>query len=391
MKTIQIFFIVMLLSTVVHAQTNRHVLVIIQSPNDSLPSGFMDHVRQRARTVSFEMYEPVEQHGETIDETDALSAGREAYEFLRFEESIDILNRAVARLKAHSTSDASMGMLKEADLYLTMDYLALDKTEDAQKTADEYLCLSGTPVLDSNLWPPNLVNLVKDRRRGLQSGFIRVTVTTNPPEADVAIDGNSAGTSPVHTDLLPCTHYLRASKPAYLTKNALFTVSRGTGSADVELAADPLTMPDNALSMEQMKYLFNRYKVDDILLLSGTITQSTLQNALWIKATLIHPMVNTPSSVTFAYKDNDQASEELVRFIQPAPDVHLQSGALIKPIDIRSSDVQSDNQKTASASWYKNKWLWAAGAAIISGSIIYAATKDNAHPSSTTGSLSVTW
>jgi hypothetical protein len=391
MKTIGIVVAVMLLSAVVHAQTNRHVLVIIRPSENSLPSGFMDNVRQRLRTVSFDRYEPSEQPTETIDVTSELSNGKEAYEFLRFEESIDILNKTVAKIKTHLTSDELLGMLKEADLYLTMDYLALDKTKDAQKTADEYLCISGTPVLDSNLWPPNLVNLVKDRKRSLQYGSIPVTVTTNPSEADVVIDGKSAGISPVHTDLLPCNHYLRVSKPSYRTKNTLFMVPRDTGSADVELAVDPLAMPDNALSMEQMKNLFDRYKVDNILLLSGTITQTTVQNALWIKATLIHPMVNTPSSVTFVYKDNDQASEELVRFIQPAPDVHLQSGALIKPIDIGSSDGQSDNQKTASASWYKNKWLWAAGAAIISGGILYAATKDNAHPSSTTGSLSVTW
>jgi hypothetical protein len=392
MKIPCMLFILMLLNGYAYAQTGRRLLIIIQPPCDSLLFELKDNMSQRVHNVSFNMYEPSGQCREEIDVTDELSKGKEAYEFLRFEESLDILNKIIARLSVHLNSNESLDMLKEAYLYSAMDYLALDKITDAWNAVDAYLCVSGTPLLDANLWPPNLVNLIKSRSNknrisGTHGSFMSVTVTTNPSESEVFIDGDNSGISPLHIDLLQCTHYVRVSKRTYLTKGIPIIISKDTRVINIELAPDTLAMSDSPLSAEQIKYLIDRHKVDGILMLSSTVTQAAIRKDIRINAKIIDARSLTPSSVTFAYKNKDQASEELVRFIQTEQDINIQSDAMSKIMDQENTDK---NRRT-SISWYKNKWLWAAGATIVAGGIIYAATQGNAHQSSTTGSISIKW
>ncbi len=387
MKTLFLCIIMMLLSVSVYAQNGRRMLVIIQPLHDNLLLELADSTEKQLRTVSFIRYEPAEQPVEASDETDALAKGKESYEFLRFEESLAILNKAIERLNAHLNSGESLSMLREAYLYSAMDYLALDKATDARKAVDAYLCISGTPDLDANLWPPNLVNLIQKQLIGTQGSFAAVTVVTNPPDAEIAVDGNLKGVSPVHLNLLQCTHYIRAGKKAYLTKNTPAAISGDTHLIKLELAPDTLTISNGLLSREQIQYLSDRYKSDGILMLSSTVTQTTRQRDIWIKAQIIDAHTLADSSRTFAYEDLNHASAELARFVQPEQDVSVQQDVMRTPMDQNSTG----RNKPTSDAWYKNKWVWTAGAAIVAGCIVYATTNAGSHSSSTTGSLSVSW
>ena len=387
MKTIFLCIIVMLLSVAVYAQSGRHVLVIIRPADDQVLLELVNTTGKQLRTVSFVRYEPAEQPVEASDETDALAKGKEAYEFLRFEESLAILNKAIERLNAHLNSSESLNMLREAYLYRAMDYLALDKTTDARKAVDAYLCIAGTPNLDAYLWPPNLVNLIQKQLIDTQGSFATVTVATDPPDAEIAVDGNPAGVSPVHLNLSQCTHYIKAGKKAYLTKNAPVAISGNTHLINLELTPDTLTISNGLLSGEQIRYLSDRYPSDALLTLSSTVTQTTQKKEIWIKAQIIDTHTLADSSRTFAYEDLNHASGELARFVQPEQDVSVQQDVMKTPMDQNSTG----RNKPVSDAWYKNKWVWTAGAAIVAGCIVYATTNTGSHSSSTTGSLSVSW
>ncbi len=387
MKTLLLCIIAMFLSVSVYAQNGKRVLVIIEPPHDNLLLELADSTGKQLRTVSFVRYEPAEQPVESSDETDAIAKGKEAYEFLRFDESLDILDKSIERLNAHLNSNESLSILREAYLYSAMDYLALDKATNARKAVDAYLCISGTPDLDANLWPPNLVHLIQKQLIGTQGSFVTVTVATNPTDAEIAVDGNPCGVSPVHLNLLQCTHYIRADKKTYLTKNVPITVSGDTHLINLELAPDTLIISDGLLSGEQIQYLSDLYKSDGILTLSSTVTQTTRQKDIWIKAQIVDAHTLADSSRTFIYKDPNHASAELARFVQPEQDVFAQKDVMRTPVDQNSTG----SSKPASGAWYKNKWVWTAGAAIVAGCIVYATTNDGSHSSSTTGSLSVSW
>ena len=387
MKPIFLCIIVMLLSVSVFAQSSRHVLVIIQPPHENLLLELVESTGKQLRTVSFIRYEPAEQPVEASDDTDALAKGKESYEFLRFEESLAILNKAIERLNAHLNSVKSLSLLREAYLYSAMDYLALDNATGARKAVDAYLCISGTPDLDVDLWPPNLVNLIQKQLIGTQGSFATVTVATNPPDAEIAIDGNPEGVSPVHLNLLQCTHYVRAGKEAYLTKNTPVAVSWDTHLINLELAPDTLTISGSQLSREQIQYLSERYKSDSILTLTSIVTQTTQKKDRGIKAQIVDARTLAKSSHTFTYEDLNHASGELARFVQPGKDVSIQQDVMRTPPDQNSTGTN----KPVSDTWYKNKWVWTAGAAIVAGCIVYATTNTGSHSSSTTGSLSVSW
>ncbi len=385
--------ILLFLSSYAYAQNGRHLLVILQPPCDRLLSELKDAISQRVHNLSFDTYEPSGQCREAIGVTDELSKGKEAYEFLRFEESLVILNKIIARLKMHLNSNESLDMLKEAYLYSAMDYLALDKATDAREAVDAYLCVSGSPILDKNLWPPNLVDLIKtefNKKRvpDKQGSFISVTITTNPSQAEIFIDGNNAGISPLHIDLLQCTHYVSVSKRAYLTEGIPITISKDTGAINIELLPDASVISGNFLSMDQIKYLIDLHSADGILMLWSSVTQTTTQKYTKINAKIIDADTFIPSSITFEFKNNSQATDELIKFIQHERNVAVQTDVMRKSIDKNNTD----KNKLSSAPWYKNKWLWTTGAAIIVGGVIYAATNLRTHSSSsTTGSISIKW
>ena len=387
MKTIYLCLAMLFVSAPVSAQGRRHVLVIIKPAGDTVLLELADNTARHLRTVSFDRYEPEEQPVEASDETEALAKGKEAYEFLRFEESLAILHKAIERLNAHLNSEDSLETLREAYLYGAMDYLALDKNTDARTAVDAYLCIAGTPALDANLWPPNLLNLIQQELIGTHGSFVSVTVVTDPPETRITVDGNPAGISPAHLKLLRCTHSIRAEKKAYLTKQVPVAVSENTHRVNLKLGPDTLTISIGRLSREQIQSLISRYKTDTLLTLSRSVTQTTRQKEIWIQADMVDARTLAELSRTFAYNDPNHAAEALVRFVQPEQDTLPQEDI------VRKSTDQNETEKNTpvSGAWYKNKWVWTAGAAIVAGCVIYALLPAGHPASSSTGGISVSW
>jgi PEGA domain len=391
MKTFYIFVTFIALSTSAHAQTIRHLLVVIQPPSDRLLTGLTRAVSHRADDIYLDMYVPAGQSTEVPPHiADGLSKGKEAYEFLKFDESTNALNQVVRDLQAHLNSDGSLTMLKEAYLYLAMDYLAVDRETDAQRMIDEYFCVSGTSTLDPDTWPPNLIHLIERQADQSAGNAITISITTIPPGAELSVDGNKSGISPLQITLPQCTHYLRIRKPAYLTKSTPLPVAPDTASINFDLSLDPLVLSDTPGDRVHIKDTLARYKADGILILSGSAIQTTIQPGTLpvalIKATFMQQDEYIPASITFAYNNDIQSSDEILRLIRHGPKERLHDDELLKP----ESNKPPENRRAGHASWYKNKWLWAAGAAAIAGGIIFG-IQDNHKSSSNTGSIAVKW
>ncbi len=394
MKISAVLLILTIVSRAAQAQDTRHLLVIIRPAQDSMLLSLEDSVRGLLDRVALERYEPAgpdsSQSGlppDVPDINDTLSKGKEAYEFLNFEKSIILLETTAKRLKAHLDSTVYLTMLREAYLYLALDYLALGRDDAASHAVDAYLCTGGTPALDQNLWQPNLITLIEDRLRTVMRSAVPATMTTIPSGAEVFIDDKDAGAAPVRQNLLPCTHYVRAVMPSFLTKHTTITVTTVARSYTIDLEPSSLAFTDTVISAMQAQELIARYKADGMLLLSSSITRTSLQEIIMIHADIIPGTSPTASSLTFAYRNIGQASQKLAAFIEPrekspAPSTGVQ-GLQLDPLP--------DSAASSQGSWYKNPWLWTAGAVLVSGAVVYAATAGHTGSPAKTGSISVQW
>ena len=378
-------FITMLFSLhSVYAQAKCQILTVIKPDGDRLLVEIVEALNHKDDDISFHIYKSVEQESGNIDVSDTLSKGKEAYEFLRFEEAISLLTKAISSLQLHLNSQAMLKDLQEAELYLAMSYLAMDRFKDAQKAVDDYLCMSGKTTLNPDLWPPNLINLIKDRATVLENNLIPVTFTTDPSQANLTIDGNSYGITPVQARLLPCPHYLNVTKDGYISKQKNFMVAPDNRTIHIQLTLDPLLITDDIVKKEQINYLLKQYQTDSLLILSSVQTPA---KGIIINATYTSGEPLSTSTFVLEYKDKEQAVSGLLSFLEPSQKVEGHN-ELLKTDTQPHTPVQS---KEKSSTWYKNKWLWATGAAIIAGGIVYVTTQNNNHSSSSTGSISIKW
>ncbi len=390
MRMFSIFLTIILMSSSAQAQTLRRLLVVIQPQQDSLLLNLQNRVREQLVGLSLECYEPAGHPGAATtappDVSESMAKGKEAYEFLKFNESINLLDAAARRLQAHLDSTASLNQLRETRLYLAMDYLALGRDALARDAVDAYLCNSGTPELDHNLWPPNLIKLNEDRFHTVMDSAVPITITTNPPGATVFIDARKAGRAPVTQNLLPCTHYVTATLSSCLPKHTMMTVTRDTRTVVIKLEPCPMAFTQTSGVEEQSQELIARYHVDGILVLSSTVTQTAITETTVVHATLRSAQSHSSSSLTIAYRTLDQASRDLAAFLQPSQEKSVPSSVL--PV---LKDTPDTARAPAPDSWYKNPWLWTAGAVLITGGIVYAVTADHRGSPAKTGSVSVQW
>lgn len=374
----------MLLSVCAHAEDKEHLLLILKPGSDSRLLQLKDGLAQALTNTTISLYTQEKQFRDyDITRTEAgLSHAREAYEFLRFDESIGYLNKVVAELKNNADSDNVLGVLREAYLYLAMNYLALDKETDAAQAIDDYLCVAGQSSPDPVLYPPNLMGLV-DRQKIINAKNIStLTVTTTPSGAAVFIDDDRAGNSPVSVQVYACAHFIRISRQAYRIKEAVCKVSKDTTAINFDLLPDPVATWDMISQKEQMIGMLSAYKADRIVMVSSDDTQPA--NRITVSAITARTL--TPSSTSFIYTGEKQAIGEIIRFIQPAADAHASYKTLPAFTDAEKGQTQ---QKTPS--WYENKWLWTAGAALIAGGLVFAGLAEDRKSSSTTGSIAVRW
>ncbi len=374
----------MLLSVCAHAEDKEHLLLILDPGSDRRLLQLKDGLALALTDTTIILYTQEKQFRDyDMTRTEAgLSHAREAYEFLRFDESIGYLNKIVAELKNNADSDNVMDVLREAYLYLAMDYLALDKETDAAQAIDEYLCVAGQSSPDPVLYPPNLVSLVDRQKIKNAINISTITVTTTPSGAAVFIDGDRAGNSPVSVQEYAGAHFIRISRQAYRTKKAVFKVSNDTTAINFDLLPDPVAAEDMIFQKEQMIGMLNAYKADRIVMVSSDDTTQAHR----ITVSTVTARTLTPSSASFIYTGEKQAVGEIMRFIQPAAGAH----ASYKTLPL-FTDADKEHTQQKNSSWYENKWLWTAGAALIAGGLVFAGLAEDRKSSSTTGSIAVRW
>ncbi len=371
----------MLASTSIYAQDRRHILLILRPPSDTVLLMLKNGLGRSLTDVSLDTYGPVEPETEIPPDIEVnLSNGKEAYEFLRFNESIHYLNAVTSGLQGVAGADKALSIIKEAYLYLAMDYLALDMEPDAEKTVNNYLCVSGTPVLDPDLWPPNLVHSVENQSQRIAGNTITVSVKTNPPDSEVFIDGRMAGSSPITINILPCTHFIKIVRQGYIAKKTVLQVNNTTHEISIDLEPDLLITTDTFIAGEQASNVLSTYRADALLFLTSGITETTARTTTWIRAYLAEAQSNTTTSVLFNYTNEQQAVAELSRFLN-------HKNTALQPLDHKpESEPSAVHQK-----WYENKWLWAAGTAILAGGLAFSLAQDQKRGPQTTGSIMIKW
>ncbi len=373
----------MLLCTDARAQEGRHLLLVLHPPSDQRLDDLTAGLTGALRNTTITLYTVKTHHrpdGARHAEGE-LSEAKDAYEFLRFDESLRHLNDAIAALKNNAVPSNAVDTLKEAYLYRAMNFLALDKAQDAEQAVADYSCIAGGSGPDPVLYPPPLIDIIEKERSQGDRDLLTVTITTSPPGADVFIDGRKVGTSPAVIPLHPCRHFLRLTGPAYSTKSASLMVSNTKTAFAFDMEPDPLSIESGTLSRGQILGILMAYKTDEIVILSlhkGRIT---------IAAARASPF--TVSTSTILYKDRRQALEDITVFLRPGK--HTTAPDTILAV---SPDKRAEHPERTGNRWYKNKWLWTAGAAIVAGGLIWGLSSGlsrSSTPSSSTGSISITW
>lgn len=362
------------------AQGGRHVLLVLRPPSDQLLLGIKDDLIRRLHDATITLYAdeatdrvPDSKHAEA-----ELSKGREAYEFLRFDESIRHINKAISELKGTAISDDAIDMLKEAYLYLAMNYLALDREQAAKGVIDDYRCISGESRPDPLQYPPSLIALIDAHRVQGADGLLTITITTSPQGAGVFLDGKKAGDSPAVIRAYPCYHFLRLAKHAYITQRAMLVVNSKKTAFNFDMEPDPSAIEVPALDKERTLGMLKAYKADEIVVLSIN------KDRISISAVKAHPF--TASASTLIYEDRKQALAGIAEFILPekgrtAPDTILSVPTV----------TRVERPLGTGGEWYENKWLWAAGAAVIAGGLILGLSGGDRKSSPNTGSVSIKW
>ncbi len=362
------------------AQGSRHILLVLRPPSDQLLLGIKDDLIRRLRDATITLYadEAPDRVSDTKHAEAGLSKAREAYEFLRFDESIRHLNKVISELKGTAVSDDAIDMLKEAYLYLAMNYLALDREQEAKGVVDDYRCISGESRPDPLQYPPSLIGLIDAQRAQSADGLLTITITTFPQGAGVFLDGKKAGDSPTVIRVYPCCHFLRLVKQAYITQRAKLVVNNRKTVFTFDMEPDPSAIEVPALDKERTLGMLKAHKADEIVVLSIN------KGRISISAVKAHQF--TASASTLIYKDRKQALDGIAEFIRPEKGRTAPDKILSVPTDTRVERPMRTGDE-----WYENKWLWAAGAAVIAGGLILGLSGGDRKSSPNTGSVSIKW
>lgn len=183
-----------------------------------------------------------------------LQVGSRAYENLEFAEASRILKEVIAGLEEGQEGKDSSKVLSQAYLYLGMVYLAEGFESLAEKQFASAGLLDPGLALDSRLFSPGIIaSFQRARLQTEAQGRIRLSVETQPPEAEIYFDGRFAGKSPLSLSAIPGVHYLWAETAGWPSRGQKLILKAGEDArALLELgpARGPAGSPPSARTGE---------------------------------------------------------------------------------------------------------------------------------------------
>jgi hypothetical protein len=163
------------------------------------------------------------------------------------------LRKAQKALRNFELDEAQSGYAKATELLQPVLGLAqaveLDKERLALGAALAYALRNDAQIAERILeyairygaegpptWPPELIERLKSATPNADS---KLSVKTDPPGADVLVDGTKLGTSPATIDVRPGAHRVEATESGYFSADAWVTTSAlGPQEVSLTLASD---------------------------------------------------------------------------------------------------------------------------------------------------------
>lgn len=142
-----------------------------------------------------------------------LADGKKAYEKLRFDRAVKLLAEARREFILKLPALRSNRDLIDAHLYLGITYVALKETKKGQEEFRRVVYLDPKRELSArDFSPPVLEVFSKARQEVMATEPIRVKIGSEPPGANVFLNGRAIGKTPMETRLQPGEYFLLMEK-----------------------------------------------------------------------------------------------------------------------------------------------------------------------------------
>ncbi|MFP2913669.1 PEGA domain-containing protein, partial [Pyxidicoccus sp. 3LFB2] len=145
-----------------------------------------------------------------------MKEGQRAYDELDTQQALQQFDKAVRASEAGDLSQR-FGDLSRARVMKAASQVANGENTAAQLEIRSVLAVDPTAQFSPNFFPPDEMAFVeKERKAVLAAPKVSLTVRTEPVPAQVFVDGQFRGVSPVTlTDLSPADHYVTVLAPGY--------------------------------------------------------------------------------------------------------------------------------------------------------------------------------
>lgn len=176
-----------------------------------------------------------EREAGTTEAAAAMKEGQRAYDELDTQQALQQFDKAV---RAYEAGDLSLhfGELSRARVMKAASQVANGENTAAQLEIRAVLAVDPRAQFSPNFFPPDEMAFVeKERKAALSAAKTSLTVRTEPVPAQVYVDGQFRGISPVTLgDLTPADHYVTAVAPGYAL------AQRRAREGDTELTLKPV-------------------------------------------------------------------------------------------------------------------------------------------------------
>ncbi len=148
--------------------------------------------------------------------TKLVRRGRQAYQKLQMGRALELLRQAREPLERCGAELESAEPLIDLFVYTGLALLAQGQTDAAKAEFRQAVALDKAFQLSPREFPPDAIEAFERAKQALLSGApTQVKVLSRPEGADVWVDGQRRGASPVDVPLYPGQHFVRVHKPGF--------------------------------------------------------------------------------------------------------------------------------------------------------------------------------
>lgn len=145
-----------------------------------------------------------------------LQEGKRAYQYLKFDEAFDRLEKARVLFIRHLNLLRSNKDLLQTHLFLGMSALALKNNERSEREFERIASLDPSLELKTKSFSPEVITAYKAaQRKVLEKPSVRLDIESQPKKGKVFINGRLAGETPLRLTVKPGDHFILVEKSGY--------------------------------------------------------------------------------------------------------------------------------------------------------------------------------